>query len=215
MNNSTKLDKKLSVALGKYQKRHGLKVTGSFTKQVANKLNDPLAKRIAQLKLNLERRRWENRKPAKHHAYMNLAGGKLKLTLADKTIGLLTVSNADLLSGLPSQYGNISGFRNKAGRLAIVTQLIPASGEDSAEVNFEISGSAKIVATVFKKLLPPVQLQKLKTLGVDKAITLPQPIELYLTYLTALADRQGVVSFRNDIAKRDPRLKAALDITLP
>jgi len=215
MNNSTKLDKKLSVALGKYQKRHGLKVTGSFTKQVANKLNDPLAKRIAQLKLNLERRRWENRKPAKHHAYMNLAGGKLKLTLADKTIGLLTVSNADLLSGLPSQYGNISGFRNKAGRLAIVTQLIPASGEDSAEVNFEISGSAKIVATVFKKLLPPVQLQKLKTLGVDKAITLPQPIELYLTYLTAWADRQGVVSFRNDIAKRDPRLKAALDITLP
>lgn len=210
MNKVTKLDKKLSTGLRHYQKRHGLKVTGSFTKQVAAKLNDPLAKRIAQLKLNLERRRWENRAPAKHHAYINLADEKLKLTLSDKTSGLLTISNAKTLTDLPSQYGAITGFRIEGGKAVISTRVVSASGEDTLNRGIKLSGSRADIVRAFKKIVSPNKLHKLQTLAEGNMIELQSPIELYVTYLTAWADRKGVVSFRNDVAKRDPKLAHAL-----
>lgn len=213
MNKVTKLDKKLSVALRRYQKRHGLMVTGSFTKQVAAKLNDPLAKRIAQLKLNLERRRWENRAAAKHHAYINLADGKLKLTLSDKTSGLLTISSAKTLTDLPSQYGAITGFRIEDGEAFVSTRLVSASGAKTLERGIKLSGSRADIVGAFKKTLPADVLQKLRTLAEGDKIDLRSPIELYVTYLTAWADRRGVVSFRSDDAKRDPKLATALALT--
>lgn len=44
-----------------------------------------------------------------------------------------------------------------------------------------------------------------------RSISLNQPVNVHLTYLTAWVDRSGVVQFRTDVYKRDRRLTTALD----
>lgn len=44
-----------------------------------------------------------------------------------------------------------------------------------------------------------------------RVVTLPHPIDVHLTYLTAWVDDAGLVQFRTDVYRRDDKLTAALD----
>lgn len=46
-----------------------------------------------------------------------------------------------------------------------------------------------------------------------RSVSLPRPVNVHLTYLTAWVDRKGVVQFRGDVYKRDVSLTAALNAT--
>ena len=47
--------------------------------------------------------------------------------------------------------------------------------------------------------------------SVDRAVKIPDPIEVYILYWTAWVDEDGTVQFRNDIYGRDKPLSDALE----
>jgi len=69
----------LSLALQQFQSRHGLINDGSLDVQTRRALRVPLAKRIEQLIVNLERWRWLPRELGERHLFVNTAGGYANL----------------------------------------------------------------------------------------------------------------------------------------
>jgi murein L,D-transpeptidase YcbB/YkuD len=67
-----RLDAVLEAALRRYQRRHGLKASGLPDKPTRRSLAVPLADRIAQIELNLERRRWLPREPDTTYLEVNV-----------------------------------------------------------------------------------------------------------------------------------------------
>ncbi|MBI4775141.1 MAG: hypothetical protein HY788_13375 [Deltaproteobacteria bacterium] len=51
--------------------------------------------------------------------------------------------------------------------------------------------------------------------AVEKTVSLPKPIPVYVLYLTAWAEEDGTVQFRDDIYGRDEKLLSALLIEPP
>jgi murein L,D-transpeptidase YcbB/YkuD len=51
--------------------------------------------------------------------------------------------------------------------------------------------------------------------GKQRVINLAKPVPVNVTYITAWADRNGLVSFRRDVYGRDKRLLAALGDGIP
>ncbi len=43
--------------------------------------------------------------------------------------------------------------------------------------------------------------------GVEKYVTLKNPVPVYIGYLTAFVDNKGRINFRDDIYKRDAALE--------
>ena len=69
-------DAELVAALKQFQDRHGLKADGIYGKNVVTELNVPLATRIQQVRLGLERLRWLPRAQAGRRIAVNLADFK-------------------------------------------------------------------------------------------------------------------------------------------
>jgi murein L,D-transpeptidase YcbB/YkuD len=65
-------DEQLGEAVRRFQRRHGLKDDGGIGKGTVRALNIPASTRLAQLRVNLERRRWQIPAPAERHIIVNL-----------------------------------------------------------------------------------------------------------------------------------------------
>jgi murein L,D-transpeptidase YcbB/YkuD len=72
-------DPPLRAAVEAFQARHGLVVDGIVGRQTLAALNVPLAERIAELRLNMERWRWVPRELGAKHILVNLASFELTL----------------------------------------------------------------------------------------------------------------------------------------
>jgi murein L,D-transpeptidase YcbB/YkuD len=46
--------------------------------------------------------------------------------------------------------------------------------------------------------------------GVEKYVTLKDPVPVYIGYLTAFVDNQGRINFRDDVYKRDAALEKTI-----
>lgn len=66
------------AAVKRYQQRHGLSDDGVIGPQTLAAMNVPVAERIDQLKLNLERWRWHDRELGDTYVLVNIAGFDLK-----------------------------------------------------------------------------------------------------------------------------------------
>lgn len=67
-----RFDAVLEAALRRYQRRHGLKATGLLDRATRRSLAVPLADRVRQIELNLERRRWLSREPDTTYLAVNV-----------------------------------------------------------------------------------------------------------------------------------------------
>ena len=74
------------AAVKKFQRRHGLTDDGVIGPTTLKQMNIPTAKRIRQLEVNLERRRWLDREPGGFYVFANLADQELKVVNNGKTI---------------------------------------------------------------------------------------------------------------------------------
>ena len=74
------------AAVKKFQRRHGLTDDGVIGPTTLTQMNIPTAKRIRQLEVNLERRRWLDREPGGFYVFANLADQELKVVSGKKTI---------------------------------------------------------------------------------------------------------------------------------
>ena len=74
------------AAVKKFQVRHGLSDDGVIGPTTLEQMNIPVEKRIRQLEVNLERRRWLDREPGGFYVFANLADQELKVVKNGKTI---------------------------------------------------------------------------------------------------------------------------------
>jgi len=74
------------AAVMKFQLRHGLTDDGVIGPTTLKQMNIPTTKRIRQLEVNLERRRWLDREPGGFYVFANLADQELKVVKDGKTI---------------------------------------------------------------------------------------------------------------------------------
>ena len=79
-------DGKLVEAVERFQERHGLAVDGIIGRNTLAELNVPIEARIAQMKLNMERRRWMADELGEFYVFVNLADQNLKVVSGAKTI---------------------------------------------------------------------------------------------------------------------------------
>ncbi|MEL6784758.1 MAG: L,D-transpeptidase family protein [Pseudomonadota bacterium] len=80
------LDGKLLQALKYYQYRMGLEADGVIGPATLAQMNIPIAERITQVEINLERRRWMQADFGKRYIFVNLADQVLKVVDKEKTV---------------------------------------------------------------------------------------------------------------------------------
>ncbi len=89
-------DPALEAAVKKFQARHGLLGDGIVAKTTLEELNLPVARRIRQIELNLERRRWMDDDLGGDYVFVNVAAQEMKVVRDNQT-----VHSARLVVGKP------------------------------------------------------------------------------------------------------------------
>ena len=79
-------DRRLEVAVRKFQKRHGLRVTGIVDPLTLIELNVPARSRLRQIVLNLERWRWLPLDLGNRYLLINIAAFELEIFEKDRSI---------------------------------------------------------------------------------------------------------------------------------
>ena len=70
----------------KFQARHGLTEDGIIAETTLEVMNVPIADRIRQMELNLERRRWMDDDLGDYYIFVNVADQELKVVRNGKTV---------------------------------------------------------------------------------------------------------------------------------
>ncbi len=214
MDGGAVLDEKVAAGLRLYQARHGLPQTGIADAASLRSMATPLSAIIRKIKLNLERRRWQNRDLGADYLYINLADSSLKLVLDGKSSEDIAIGNADALKALPTFFGEITGLEiddRLAGgvRLTVKAPAIEAIGKDALPGTIMVDDPAALARLVSEAAGEEGSLQG----GIMPMTTLfDQPILLYVTYVTAWANGDGSIEFRPDIFSRDERLADLLGL---
>jgi murein L,D-transpeptidase YcbB/YkuD len=79
-------DAKAAAAVKRFQERHGLAQDGVVGGTTLQEMQVPVDRRIRQMEVNMERRRWMNRDPGELYIFVNLADQYLKVVKDEKTI---------------------------------------------------------------------------------------------------------------------------------
>ena len=79
-------DGHLLIAVKRFQERHGLREDGSIGAGTITEMNVPVAERIEQIVINMERRRWLAQQLGDRYVYVNVADNDLKIVEGGKTV---------------------------------------------------------------------------------------------------------------------------------
>jgi murein L,D-transpeptidase YcbB/YkuD len=91
-------DEAVAAAVAAFQRRHGLAADGAAGLETLAAMNVPVAARIEQLAINLERRRWLAGQLGPRYIYLNIADNALKIVENGRT-----VHTARVIVGQPYQ----------------------------------------------------------------------------------------------------------------
>jgi len=83
---SLSFDKPMDSALRRFQRRHGLEADGILGKETLNQLNRPVAGRIRQMELNLERWRWLPHDLGQRYVLVNIAAFHLDVVESGRSV---------------------------------------------------------------------------------------------------------------------------------
>jgi L,D-transpeptidase YcbB len=79
-------DGPMLLAIKKFQERHGLKDDGNIGAGTVAEMNVPVAERIDQIVINMERRRWVAQQLGDRYIYVNVADNDLKVIEGGRTV---------------------------------------------------------------------------------------------------------------------------------
>ncbi|MEM9279340.1 MAG: hypothetical protein AAGA76_12265 [Pseudomonadota bacterium] len=195
-------------AVARFQARHGLEVTQQVDAPTFREMAMPLGRKIDLIRINLERRRWQNRDLGPEHVYINVADRSLRFVRKDKKSGSTKFKPAVSLSKLPTFSGSVSAVK-LSGDDALILEVLVDSADEARAVEFELEGDAR---QNLENLLGRKQAEQVQP--VEQArIVLDNPVQTYVTYLTVWANKDGSINFRPDKLKRDDELAEILGIS--
>jgi murein L,D-transpeptidase YcbB/YkuD len=218
INDGDKHDEGSVAAVKSYQERHGLEPTGEIDAATLAEMSVPIERRIRQIQINLERRRWQNRDLGDDSFYVNLADSGVKVVLGGESGRAIEVTNAEQLSSLPTFFGMITGVRTVPGAparivLTVSSPSIDQIGTEASDSTLAITDAPLLAGDLLASHAPSgVTVESLLAMDTPQTVTFERPIQLYVTYVTAWANRDGSVHFRSDVHGRDARLAALLQL---
>lgn len=212
-----KHDEATVAAVKSYQERHGLEQTGAIDAATLAEMSVPIEERIRQIQINLERRRWQNRGLGDDSLYVNLADNSVKVVLGGESGRAVEVTNAEQLSSLPTFFGEITGVRLDPGAtpqigLAVASPFIERIGGEASDRTLAITDAALLAGDLLASRASGATIEELLAQGTPQTVAFDRPILLYVTYVTAWANRDGSVHFRRDRHGRDARVAALLEL---
>jgi len=203
-------------AVRAFQLRHGLEQTGAIDKATLAEMAVPLADRIRQIRINLERRRWQNRDLGPDNIYINLADGEVKMVHGGRSERFVSVTNADQLDALPTFFGAIEGVEilpSGAVALTVQSPFIDRLGGEAGPRAVALSDAALLAADLLASRAPQgVTLEGLLADGKPAMVKFDRPVPLFVTFVTAWANRDGSIHFRSDPLGRDAKIAALLQL---
>ncbi|MGI9569524.1 MAG: hypothetical protein ACR2PH_07275 [Desulfobulbia bacterium] len=177
-------DETMLRAIRRYQDRHNIGVTGELDEATKAELAVSLSDRINQIRLNVERRRWQNLPLEDDHIYINLADRTARLVIDGETAGFAELVANENLAEIPTAYGTLKSV-NKAGdkkELEIELELAGPDGDDTKTINLELNTPLEFKATM----------------------------QVFITYITTWVSKDGRLHFAPDSYGRDEALGALI-----
>ena len=203
-------------AVRAFQMRHGLEPTGAVDKATLAEMAVPLADRIRQIRINLERRRWQNRDLGPDSIYINLADSEVKMVHGGKSERFVSVTNAAELDALPTFFGSIDGVEIlPSGEVALTVQspFIDRLGGEGGQRAVALSDAPLLAGDLLASHAPEgVTLESLLAAGKPATVKFDRPVPLFVTFVTAWANRDGSIHFRRDPLGRDAKIAALLQL---
>lgn len=210
------LNPTVGEAVRAFQVRHGLEQTGAVDKATLAEMAVPLADRIRQIRINLERRRWQNRDLGPDSIYINLADSEVKMVHGGKSERFVSVTNAAELDALPTFFGSIDGVEIlPSGGVALTVQspFIDRLGGEGSQRAVALSDAALLAGDLLASHAPEgVTLESLLAAGKPTTVKFDRPVPLFVTFVTAWANRDGSIHFRRDPLGRDAKIAALLQL---
>jgi murein L,D-transpeptidase YcbB/YkuD len=129
-------DHGLEEAVKRYQLRHGLEADGRVGPETRQSLNIPVAEKIMQIRINMERWRWMPRKLGQRYLLVNMTGFELYLMENDSTELSMPVIIGKAYRATPSFSGLVSRMEYNPywtvpGNMT-VTDFVPRLIKDSS-----------------------------------------------------------------------------------
>jgi murein L,D-transpeptidase YcbB/YkuD len=212
------LDQNTVDAVRAFQTRHGLDPTGAIDAATLAEMAVPISGRIRQIKVNLERRRWQNRDLGEEHIYINLADSNVKIVHGGRSERFVAVTNAGELGSLPTFFGQVTGVEVQPGdvpeiALTVQSPFVDRIGGQGSERVIAITDAVSVASElVTARALPGVMLDDIIASETPAKIEFPEPLPLFVTFVTAWANRDGSVHFRRDTHGRDAKIAELLQL---
>lgn len=211
-------DEKTVLAVRAFQARHGLDPTGAIDAATLTEMAVPLAARIRQIKVNLERRRWQNRDLGADNIYINLADANVKMVLGGRSELFVPVTDAPAHDTLPTFFGAVTGVAVEPGDtpqliLTVDSPFIDRIGGEGGARSIAISDAAALVDELLAMRAPVGEtLDALLASDQPARVEFAEPLPLFVTFVTAWANGDGSINFRRDTHGRDARLAKLLQL---
>jgi murein L,D-transpeptidase YcbB/YkuD len=211
-------DDRTIQAVRSFQTRHGLDPTGTIDAATLAEMAVPIGDRIRQIKVNLERRRWQNRALGDDNIYINLADNNVKIVHGGRSERFVAVTNVGELGALPTFFGEVTGVEVRPGdateiALTVQSPFIDRIGGQGSERTIAITDAVSVASDLVAARAPPgVTLDALFASDTPARIEFGEPLPLFVTFVTAWANRDGSVHFRRDRHGRDARIAELLQL---
>jgi murein L,D-transpeptidase YcbB/YkuD len=218
MDGATVHDDKTIEAVRAFQTRHGIDPTGAIDAATLAEMAVPISARIRQIKVNLERRRWQNRDLGEENIYVNLADANVKIVHGGRSELFVELLNARDIAALPTFLGEITGVETTPEAatpvaLTVRSRFIDRIAGEAADRTIAVSDLAALVGELLAARGPAgATLDALLSADAPETIEFAAPLPLFVTFVTAWANRDGSIHFRRDERGRDAHIAKLLQL---
>lgn len=199
-------DDPLRQAVISFQSRQGFEMNGKLDRQTLDEIALPIESVIEKISINLERRRWQNREIGNKHVYLNLSDSQARLVIDAEKVGEFELVRQITDEQLPTLYGKIIriGLPKSGKGLQLVIMAERPDGSQTEKYTIDLDGDTKELAGLISGETGSYPN------AASEPVELSQPVNIFVTYVTAWANKDGSIHFRQDRYARDSKLEKYL-----
>ena len=142
----------------------------------------------------------------------------MKIVHGGRSERFVTITNIDEIATLPTFFGSITGVEMHPGDtpeivLTVQSPFVDRMGGQGSARAIAITDAEAVVSDLLAARAPPGEtLDDLLASGAPAKIAFEEPLPLFVTFVTAWANRDGSVHFRRDAHGRDAKIAELLQL---